>query len=577
MTKLALKNWKCHSEKTIELNYLNRFSGKNGEGKTAILEAIRFILTGDYVGTPVKNGTNEAVVSITFDDGTEVSRVLTSAGVECRINGKKNTGKAFMDVLTFELKTASRALDLATKVNMLDGAKEENLANYILSFLPQKITVNDVKEYGQVSDEAVDIYKDMFGDEDVAITELPKRVDIIKTSLKLTKKNLTAQMAIASNAAKSTWTQKQVDEQVEKCEAIGKALAARQEAQKIAMQSKTQRDKLVAMLAAKEKAIKENTSIKPDEKAVETAQKSLDEVRAQITDTKVKIAQKAAEASTAEETLKRLANSNTCPLCPQLVCSTDKKPLKDELTEKVAAAKKVVEGESNFLGIAKATEKRLMEDLKKMQDNEKLWNKKASLLSEIETLKESIKNIPELKIDETLEADVKNYNEKKKILEDFKAKFYAYQNALKAADEVKKLEKEKENLEQLTKALADNGPVIKAIIQKFLKVLSNSATKLGNEFGCKLVFTYDGNRANYLNIYADFGAGLVSYSNLSGGEKTIINVLFMGMLCSLNKSSILVIDEINCLDADNKAKMTNLLNSDYFEKNFKYIFVAGIE
>ena len=65
---LDLENWGCHSNLHLDLANGLQIEGRNGSGKTSILEAIKFIFAESALGfkNRVKNGSRMASVSLTF-------------------------------------------------------------------------------------------------------------------------------------------------------------------------------------------------------------------------------------------------------------------------------------------------------------------------------------------------------------------------------------------------------------------------------------------------------------------------------------------------------------------------------
>lgn len=68
LLNLELVNWSCHSSLNLDLSNGLQIEGRNGSGKTSILEAIRFIFAESALGykNKIRNGERSAKVSLSF-------------------------------------------------------------------------------------------------------------------------------------------------------------------------------------------------------------------------------------------------------------------------------------------------------------------------------------------------------------------------------------------------------------------------------------------------------------------------------------------------------------------------------
>lgn len=76
----------------------NEISGKNGQGKTSVLEAIKAAVGGGHDATLLRNGEEAGEIVLVLDDGTSIRKRVTSESskVEVTQGGKKLTGAAAM-------------------------------------------------------------------------------------------------------------------------------------------------------------------------------------------------------------------------------------------------------------------------------------------------------------------------------------------------------------------------------------------------------------------------------------------------------------------------------------------------
>ena len=94
LKSIYIKNFKCICEKSISLTKLNEVYGKNRSGKTAILEAVQFALTGGKNDvSKIKHGAEKAEVNLELFDGkmpiTINSSINRKGQVQCSLKINK--------------------------------------------------------------------------------------------------------------------------------------------------------------------------------------------------------------------------------------------------------------------------------------------------------------------------------------------------------------------------------------------------------------------------------------------------------------------------------------------------------
>ena len=95
ISSIKIVNFRGIKNTTLVPEHLNVFMGQNGSGKTSILNAITFALTGDMKSEYIQTGAKSAVVEITFADGSSIERKKVKSGnTSCKVNGKSTTGKS---------------------------------------------------------------------------------------------------------------------------------------------------------------------------------------------------------------------------------------------------------------------------------------------------------------------------------------------------------------------------------------------------------------------------------------------------------------------------------------------------
>lgn len=73
ITKLIVENFRGISKEEYELDDFTVFTGKCGAGKSSVMKALQFVLTGVYDKTDVRFDAAKSSVTLVFEDGMTIS------------------------------------------------------------------------------------------------------------------------------------------------------------------------------------------------------------------------------------------------------------------------------------------------------------------------------------------------------------------------------------------------------------------------------------------------------------------------------------------------------------------------
>lgn len=80
VVSLKIKNFLCISDVEIKPGQVNHIVGKNNQGKSSILKALKFAISGSADGNLVKHGEDAAEVIVELSDSTQIRRRINSKG-----------------------------------------------------------------------------------------------------------------------------------------------------------------------------------------------------------------------------------------------------------------------------------------------------------------------------------------------------------------------------------------------------------------------------------------------------------------------------------------------------------------
>ncbi len=87
--KIKISNVLGVEQMEVKAGKINEISGKNGEGKTSIIESIKFALQGGSDATLLRNGAEKSEVVLVFDNGMTVEKSQTPIKATLKVKDKR--------------------------------------------------------------------------------------------------------------------------------------------------------------------------------------------------------------------------------------------------------------------------------------------------------------------------------------------------------------------------------------------------------------------------------------------------------------------------------------------------------
>lgn len=573
LSEIKIENFKGLSSFSLSPEKTNVLIGSNGKGKTSVLEAIKFVVTGEGKGFVGPNGTSSRVTS--FIGGDLIERTMSTSGSKIKVNGKATTKKSFDEMLENKGIPTDFARFL-TSTEALGEMKASELSAFLLNsgLLPVSIPFSKIITLcGFTSEEEAVLasYLDKnalisVDDIQTAYSALYAERSNLKAQITQLKSKIVDMAAPARNGAK-------IDEEYENIIKLEQKSKDCKSLIKNYNDVINRRNSIAKEIATIDAELKAYESInKPNPAILTKLNDKRDELSASLEVCKKQLAVIENIISTNEKILSTL-DSDKCPLCPdKLTCNTDKAPLKAELLTSVEESKKM---RDDFLSqISKYTKD--YDDIKSkiaaFAEIEKKYSKKLSLVEKRDALMQNIPPAPAKPVVSSLI----DYSIKKAELREEKNNWLTYEKNCQYIASLENLTKTYQIYDNLVKQMAPNAGVQEIIVDTALAPLidqcNDTSALLGLDF--ELKFECKGG----LHIFGkpSGSADFVKYENLSSGEKLIVELLFMDLINGLSGFNILMIDNLDKLDENSFNAFLNLISDKSFQDRYDHIFIATV-
>lgn len=583
ITRLTAGN--VHGLTNISINpeKLNFITGPSGSGKSSIMEAIRYAISGKTSEDHVKVGGAKAVVLADIPRIGVIERLVTNEGkTKVKLNGKTTTAKSiaeqFSAVYGFTLTDAG----LLMSSDVLEHALGKDLAEYLLNggFIKNDMPFSRLLALNPLDPEIADeLDKSMFSHETISTTTRETRNVTLESiedvyqqyrGSRPTLKKMYADEAAQSKYEDIVPTKTAAALQAEIVELQTKIAVERRKVQEypkalkeaaaLAESLKESEADLAALAAAKPVTERER-KIANDNRM--NATKALDEARLAI-----QAAQQ--DVKNLRRTLDLLATSK-CPISNQLVCTTDKTTVRFEIEDAIQLKLDSIDMlEARLSDYQKNLDeaRRICDDLVKQESEYKM---RLNLAKRVESLRNMSITVPE-KPDSTVLAGLEA------TLERLRAEYnlaVQYERAAEHKRRADALAHRLEIAETMVRELAPNGGVRRMVLSHSIgpmeDVCNESMKFVLPKY--KLRFDVDDN----FNIKLENAAGqAISYDSLSSGEQLRVVFVIMLMLNQVNQVRILMLDNLNDLDINafqDFLKMLESVDPSYYD----HIFLSGID
>ncbi len=546
---------------------------KNGYGKTSILRAILWGLTGEKVDA------DDATVRITLDPSFRIERERKSGKNTCKLNGNKVTEKALNAAIEDKIGIKIDNVKLASSEAVLESKKPEELLKALIGFVKEKLTVEKVITHLTSSDPKViekvreifpkapmtfgldqmeDIYKDLVDERKLKSAQLKSKKEYGKALQAKCRKPSRPLESVEAELLEVQMAEKNASDVMKYMKEWEKA-----EAQKVATDAEMKKLKDEILKSSK---FKGHTAA---EQKLQTDQREqAEKKKLQLTSQKATILN---NIDIFERTLKSL-DQPVCPISKKLICTTDKTEIKGELERSVAENKKIIKDIDAQIKTCDDTLEAYKIWKADFDKDLETYQNYTRLVERLKTLKEHPVTVPE----KPKSVDISTVATKKRELIAEKQNCEQYAEMMKLAAEVTKESEDVEVLNYLTSALKDKGEVKEAIIKGYLTIFQNVINDRAKSFhpGYEVVLTVDGGLK--IALKTPYNTKPFDSATLSSGERLLVRFLLLDMLNQLTGTNLMFIDNVESLDEDALKCLKNLITTPEFNDQYDHIFIAGV-
>lgn len=579
--------------KRFEHNFVkNRpviLTGKNGAGKTSIIQAFRYGLTGEAPSSPINSDANDMLVSLELTDETgEKAPFTLDRGIKrpnkgfVSILGKTTTGTSEKKFMEEYFGIDSKEMNLVMSSEVLANTKPAALGELFLKHDKRVVSSDDIKKMfladkskaridlsgsfpEKLPKDLIEMFDSFVTKKDLNLEEISNIADKAKGKRK-EMKALYAEYASRSkdfkHIVKPTYDEETLRKKLDEIVAVEKNIEIARELQRAyseALKAHKNQESRLSSLELQKVAL--GTIEKPNPADLKAIKDDIKSLEGASIDSRVLIDTIKTTINNLSKTKEKLSTS-ICPLSKHLVCHTDKSGLLKEIEATISENEKaIITAEKQYRETFAKLEQR-KKDKEKYEKNKAAYDK-------LSVLEEAIKNIQDnpIKVPEKPTVPIKSsYESEKREIKDALKAIQVFNDC--ETDYKKSLiYKRLVDLSDYIYKACDNGGIVK---EAFIKASVEMLEEICNE----RAFVYDPSMhisfviKDGLNVLFNLNGTNLPYENLSKGEKITAIMMIMDLLNSYLGSKILVLDELNDLDERNFEKLLNFIldpdiNCDY--------------
>lgn len=538
---------------TYPLKKLNAVAAPTGSGKSSVIDALKYALTGmEPDGDMINSGADSCAVRITFPSGNSFERIRfrNSRPTKYIVNGKTSTLAKMNSELQDEL--GGVRIGNAKMIAMgetLSSIDTKQFGELVLSYMPEFMTADDIL---QMLSRKGDPYIEARIREEMPQGEFGvEAVDVFYNTCMERKRILRGKIRDYDTVIRSREGLPAVDRSEEDIRNEIADLTERRDKQLILRQkkdeynrAKTAVDVFCSTVSRLEGEISKITAEHHTDDERRSVELVLSAYRNTIT-TSYSAVNSAVNSENALQNAIRNISQPVCPLSSKLVCSTDKTKVITEMTASLIQVQKEKDFQQKQLETAKKKAAETEARLRTIDRDNADARRKDSLQRQLEELRKTEPRLPEKPEDPE---DIRGIEAKIGLLKNMLA-------TLKTNEQTDVYKKRRDDFEfrfqryeYMAQAFSPKGEVKQAITEMYLKEFETPCNKKAEKIFGRMRIRFSAE--NGVTVYCDpKGLGrYIPFASLSAGEKAAVTFIIVLTLANISGFRFVLIDELSVLD-----------------------------
>ena len=575
ITTISIRNFKGIEDLQLNAKKLNAIIGKCGSGKSSLLDAIRFALTGKAGKEVIRKGCREASVVLRFSDNSTIERIRRTSENISKCNGKSSTKRSLDEFLTARNMNPCWIESLCS-VDWFAGLSSKDLNNFFMTILPLRAKAETVVELVAQLDKDLTEKKEKYLMEEIlkkqeifSFNDLANGYNTAYTVRQELKRKYNEMLPRCTfNETVPAKTREDIEKELNNISQVEAAEKEYSKRLKEYASSKKQHDLAIKRLDEMKKELDTYSSCKKPKEETKTqaeADRKLFQVHIKRTNEYI------GTINSTLDLLKRTLDNLDKPICPiseKLICTTDKSQLKEELLSLIQKNENALASNKEFLA-------KCEDQVRKRDDIISNYQKEVYRYEQKTTLENNISKfiVPEI-LPEPQKVEKAHLEAKKKELLDLLSILSRYEKVQQNKKELAKI-KDKYDLAQFAVKVLDSKIGIPALILqrtlRFFEKKCNEKASLLRE-GFQIHFLSD----NGITIQVSPGKvkHFVDMKEVSTGEFVCVAYILMTMIGEATKCHLFLIDNLDRLDTEYLNALLSLLEED---KKIEQVFLGGVD